>query len=52
MSGREQFSSPAEELFFFCVSEVVDADATDLLGANGLAAAASLDCVTMEVSDG
>lgn len=52
MSGREQFSSPAEELFSFCVSEVVDADATDLLGANGLAAAGSIDCVTMEVLDG
>ena len=52
VSGIEQFSSPAEELFSFCVSEVVDAAATDLLGANGLAFVVSLDCVTLEVLDG
>jgi len=47
VSGIEQFSSPAEEPFS-CVSEVVDADVTDLLGANGLAAAVSLDCMALE----
>ena len=52
VSGREQFSSPVEELFSFCVSEDVDDDATDLLGANGLAAAGTRECVTMEVLDG
>ncbi len=50
VSGTEQFSSPVEEPFS-CVSEVVDADTTDLLGANGLAAAVSLDCFALEVSD-
>ena len=51
VSGIEQFSSPAEELFV-CVSKVVDADATDLLRANGLTSVVSLDCVTLEVLDG
>jgi hypothetical protein len=50
VSSTEQFSSPAEEPFS-CVSEVIDADTTDLLGANGLAAAVSLDCFALEVSD-
>jgi len=50
-NSREQFTSPAEELFSFCVSEVFDANATDLMGANGLATTASLDCVTLGGSD-
>jgi hypothetical protein len=48
VSGREQFSSPMEEPFS-CVSEVIDADTTDVLGANELAPLVLLDCVAMEV---
>jgi hypothetical protein len=47
----EQFSSALEALFSFCVSKAIDADATEGLGADELAAVVFLDCVALEVLD-